>query len=57
LVIDEVMLLLVTVAVKPLAAGLLALASSLALFGYLTTKAAWRIYLVSAWRKRRRARA
>ncbi|MDS4013933.1 MAG: DUF2062 domain-containing protein [Candidatus Accumulibacter sp.] len=44
-------------AVKPLAAGLLTLASSLALLGYLTTKAAWRIYLISAWRKRRAARA
>lgn len=39
---------------EPLGIGLIALASSLALAGYLLTKAAWRIYLLVAWRRRRR---
>ena len=38
---------------RPLAVGLLALASSLAAFGYLATRAVWRLYLVNAWRRRR----
>ena len=39
---------------KPLAVGLIALASSLAIVGYTATKAAWRLYLIKAWRRRRR---
>jgi len=39
---------------RPLAVGLLSLASSLALGGYLATQIAWRIYLVRAWQQRRR---
>jgi uncharacterized protein (DUF2062 family) len=37
---------------KPLAIGLLCLAVSLALFGYLAAKAVWRMYLIKAWRRR-----
>lgn len=37
---------------KPLAVGLLALALSLALAGYLVTALAWRIWIVTAWRRR-----
>lgn len=39
---------------EPLGIGLIALAGSLALTGYLLTKAAWRLYLLAAWRRRRR---
>ena len=39
-------------AAKPLGIGLIVLAVSLALIGYLVTKAAWRIYLIRAWRRR-----
>jgi len=38
---------------KPLGIGLVALASGLAVLGYFATRAAWRIYLVAAWRRRR----
>jgi uncharacterized protein (DUF2062 family) len=38
----------------PLGIGLIALASSLALAGYLLTKAAWRLYLLAAWHRRHR---
>lgn len=38
---------------KPLAFGLCSLASTLAITGYFATKAAWRWYLIQAWRKRR----
>lgn len=38
---------------KPLGIGLMTLASGLAVFGYLVTKAAWRIYIVRTWRRRR----
>jgi len=41
---------------KPLAVGLLALACTLALLGYLTVQIAWRVYVVSAWRARARRR-
>ena len=37
---------------KPLGIGLLLLAILLACAGYLLTRAAWRIYLVRAWRQR-----
>jgi len=40
-------------AAKPLAIGLLVLACALAMLGYVATKAAWRFYLVRAWRRRR----
>ena len=39
---------------KPLAAGLVLLASLLAVIGYFSVKAAWRWYLIRAWKKRRR---
>jgi uncharacterized protein (DUF2062 family) len=39
---------------KPLAVGLIVLASSLAIIGYMATKAAWRLYLIKVWRGRRR---
>lgn len=42
-------------AAKPLAIGLIILASGLAIAGYFATKAAWRIYLVRAWHRRRQA--
>jgi uncharacterized protein (DUF2062 family) len=41
---------------KPLAVGLVALATTLALVGYVATRLAWRIYVVHAWRARRRRR-
>ena len=41
---------------KPLAIGLLALASTLAAAGYIVTRLAWRAYVVLAWRARRRKR-
>ena len=37
---------------KPLAIGLIVLAASLAVIGYFATKAAWRLYLIRAWRRR-----
>ena len=39
---------------KALAVGLLALASTLALVGYVAVQIAWRVYVVSAWRARHR---
>lgn len=41
---------------KPLAVGLVLLASLLAAAGYLAVRLAWRYYLVWAWRRRRRRR-
>ena len=41
---------------KPLAVGLVALASTLALLGYLAVQLAWRAYVVAAWRARARRR-
>lgn len=38
---------------RPLALGLVLLASLLASTGYLTVRVAWRYYLLRAWRKRR----
>ncbi|MBK6652683.1 DUF2062 domain-containing protein [Zoogloea sp.] len=38
---------------RPLALGLVVLATSLALAGYLLTRIAWRTYLIHHWRKRR----
>jgi hypothetical protein len=38
---------------KPLGIGLVALAATLATVGYLATKAAWRIWLIRSWRRRR----
>ena len=38
---------------KPLGVGLVALAGSLAILGYLATLAAWRLYLIRAWRRRK----
>ena len=38
---------------KPLGIGLVVLACGLAVLGYFTTKAAWRFYLVAAWKKRK----
>lgn len=41
---------------KPLGIGLIVLAAGLAVFGYFATKAAWRLYLIAAWRRRRNGR-
>lgn len=41
---------------KPLAVGLVALACTLALLGYLAVQIAWRAYVVAAWRARGRRR-
>jgi len=38
---------------EPLAVGLVALASSLAVLGYMLTRTAWRLYLINAWRHRK----
>jgi hypothetical protein len=38
---------------KPLGIGLVALAATLAVVGYVATKAAWRIWLIRSWRARR----
>ena len=37
---------------KPLGLGLVVLAAVLAVVGYLAVKAAWRAYLIAAWRRR-----
>lgn len=42
---------------KPLFVGLILLATLLAVVGYFSVKAAWRGYLVRAWRMRRQQRA
>ena len=41
------------VVAKPLALGLITLACGLAVAGYLATRAAWRLYLIHRWRRRR----
>jgi uncharacterized protein (DUF2062 family) len=41
---------------KPLALGLVALASTLALIGYVAVQITWRVYVVSAWRARAQRR-
>jgi len=41
---------------KPLAAGLLLLATTLAALGWVIVRVAWRIQVVSAWRRRARRR-
>jgi uncharacterized protein (DUF2062 family) len=41
---------------KPLLVGLVALACTLALLGYITVQIAWRAYVVAAWRARARRR-
>ncbi len=38
---------------KPLGIGLIVLAAALAVIGYFATKAAWRFYLIRAWRRRK----
>lgn len=38
---------------KPLGIGLIILAAGLAVIGYFATKAAWRYYLIAAWRRRK----
>jgi hypothetical protein len=42
---------------KPLGIGLITLASGLAVAGYFATQAAWRIYLIAAWRRRCKLRS
>jgi hypothetical protein len=37
---------------KPLGIGLVLLAALLAIAGYFLTKAAWRVWLIRAWRRR-----
>ncbi|MGH8675733.1 MAG: DUF2062 domain-containing protein [Burkholderiales bacterium] len=41
---------------KPLAVGLVALALTLAALGYVAVQVGWRVYVVMAWRARRRRR-
>ena len=41
---------------KPLGIGLVLLASGLAVAGYFATRAAWRIGLIAAWRRRKKLR-
>ena len=41
---------------KPLVIGLVALASTLAVLGYVAVQVAWRAYVVAAWRARARRR-
>ena len=38
---------------KPLGIGLVVLAAGLSVIGYFATKAAWRYYLIAAWRRRK----
>lgn len=38
---------------KPLGSGLVILAAGLAVIGYIAVKAAWRYYLIAAWRRRK----
>ena len=40
-------------AAKPLGIGLVVLASLLSVLGYAVTKAAWRVFLMRAWRRRK----
>lgn len=42
---------------KPLGIGLVILASSLAVIGYIATRGAWRLYLLNAWRRRQALRS
>ncbi len=42
---------------KPLGIGLVLLASGLAVIGYFATRAAWRAWLLAAWRRRRMHRS
>jgi len=42
---------------KPLATGLVALASTLAVAGYIVMDVAWRLYIVASWRSRARRRS
>ena len=44
-------------AAMPLGIGLILLASGLAILGYIATQAAWRIYLIAAWRRRKELRS
>ncbi|MFH1661320.1 MAG: hypothetical protein FD131_2956 [Rhodocyclaceae bacterium] len=42
---------------QPLGIGLIMLASGLAVIGYFATRAAWRVYLINAWRRRTKLRS
>lgn len=42
---------------QPLGIGLVVLASGLAVLGYFATRAAWRLYLLAAWRRRQALRS
>ena len=42
---------------KPLGFGLIMLATGLAVLGYFATRSAWRIYLLSAWRRRKKLKS
>lgn len=44
-------------AAKPLGIGLLLLACGLAVAGYFATQAAWRVWLIAAWRRRKTIRS
>ncbi|MCG2578095.1 DUF2062 domain-containing protein [Dechloromonas sp. XY25] len=42
---------------KPLGSGLVLLAIGLAIVGYFATRAAWRVWLIAAWRRRKALRS
>ena len=42
---------------KPLGIGLVMLAAGLAVVGYFATQAAWRVWLIAAWRRRKEIRS
>ncbi|MDE2441718.1 MAG: DUF2062 domain-containing protein [Betaproteobacteria bacterium] len=44
-------------AAKPLGIGLVILAAGLAIVGYFATQAAWRVWLITAWRRRKALRS
>ena len=41
---------------KPFVVGLCTLGAALAVAGYFAVRGAWRLYIVTAWRQRQRAR-
>lgn len=42
---------------EPLGIGLIMLACGLAVVGYFATRAAWRVYLINTWRRRKKLRS
>jgi hypothetical protein len=45
------------VVAKPLGIGLVLMACGLAVAGYFATQAAWRVWLIAAWRRRKSLRS